>query len=166
MEGALARSACAYIGESVYLDVAMRWTCGQAAFCSVPMRSEGEPSSYTFRRLLSHFWRMVLSNGVRPLRIVAGGGLLVAVIGVLFAALTAVRRVRGDIDVEGWSSVMVVLLVLMGGLFVSVATLAEYVGFAVRNAIGKPLYVQADPPASRALWQLQSALQSPGAAAA
>lgn len=158
IEGALARSACAYVGESVYLDVAMRWTCGSGAFCPVPMRAEGSASSYDLRRLASHFWRMVLSNGVRPLRIVAFGGLVVAVLGLLFAFVVAVRRITGDIEVQGWTSVMVVVLVLFGGMFVSVATLAEYVGFAVRNAIGKPLYVRADHPQSRTLWQLQAAL--------
>ena len=31
IEGEVARSACAYVGESVYLDVALRWSCGEAA---------------------------------------------------------------------------------------------------------------------------------------
>ena len=40
MEGSIARSACAYIGESVYLDVAMRWSCGEPAVCPMEMRTE------------------------------------------------------------------------------------------------------------------------------
>jgi hypothetical protein len=37
---------------------------------------------------------------------------------------------------------------------------AEYVGFAVRNSIGKPLYVKAENPEARALWALQAALHT------
>src|SRR5262249_2876059 len=76
MEGAIARSACAYIGESVYLDVAMRWSCGDPAFCPMEMRAEAVASSYRMRQLLSLFWRMVLSTGTRPLRLIAAAGVL------------------------------------------------------------------------------------------
>ena len=78
MEGSIARSACAYIGESVYLDVAMRWSCGEPAVCPMEMRTESTHSSYRTRQLLSHFWRMVLSTGTRPLRLIAIAGVAVA----------------------------------------------------------------------------------------
>lgn len=158
IEGSVARSACAYVGDNVYLDVALRWSCGDAAQCPVPMRSEGAPSSYDIHRLFSHFWRLVLSNGTRPLRLTAAAGVLVALAGVVTAVVVAIRRLDGTFPEPGWTSVMVAVLVLSGGLFISLATVAEFVGFAVRNAIGKPLYVKADAPPSRALWQLQRAL--------
>jgi undecaprenyl-phosphate 4-deoxy-4-formamido-L-arabinose transferase len=159
MEGAIARSACAYVGENVYLDVALRWSCGDAAVRPLPMREEHtQVSSYGFRKLASHFWRLVLSTGTRPLRLIAVGGVLMALLGLLFALVVVVRRVTGAFDAPGWTSVMVGQLVLVGGLFVSLAALAEYVGFAVRNAIGKPLYVTAEHVDSRVLWTLQAAL--------
>ncbi len=158
VEGAVARSACAYIGDNVYLDVAMRWSCGEAAFSPMRMRDEGAASSYDTRKLLSHFWRMVLSTGTRPLRLVAAGGLLVALLGLVVALVVAQRRISGAFPTPGWTSVMVTQLVLIGGVFVTLAVLAEYVGFAVNNAIGKPLYVKADHVDSRVLWNLQAAL--------
>lgn len=158
VEGSVARSACAYIGDNVYLDVAMRWSCGEAAYCPMRMRSEGDASSYDTRKLLSHFWRMVLSTGTRPLRLVAAAGLLVALFGLVVAVVVAQRRLSGVFPAPGWTSVMVSQLVLIGGLFVTLAVLAEYVGFAVSNAIGKPLYVKAEHPHDRALWALQAAL--------
>ena len=158
VEGSVARSACAYIGDNVYLDVAMRWSCGDAAYCPMPMRAEGRASSYDARKLLSHFWRMVLSAGTRPLRLVAAAGLLVALVGLVVAVVVAQRRLSGAFPVPGWTSVMVGQLILFGGLFVSLAVLAEYVGFAVNNAVGKPLYVKAEHPDGRALWSLQVAL--------
>ena len=56
---------------------------------------------------------------------------------------------------------MVALLILSGGLFITLAVVAEYVGFAVRNSIGKPLYVKAEHFDARALWALQAALRAP-----
>ena len=50
------------------------------------------------------------------------------------------------------------MLILLSILFVTLATLAEYLSFAARNSIGKPLYVIADPAGTRALWNLQAAL--------
>lgn len=158
MEGAIARSACAYVGENVYLDVALRWSCGEAALCPLPMRAEHTDSSYSTRKLLSHFWRMVLSTGTRPLRLIAGGGVIVALLGVIVAAIVAERRLVGAFPTPGWTSVMMSQLILIGGVFISLAAVAEYVGFAVRNAIGKPLYVTAESPESRVLWTLQAAL--------
>jgi glycosyltransferase involved in cell wall biosynthesis len=160
MEGSVSRSACAYIGESVYLDVAIRWSAGDPAVCPMAMRQELAPSGYRLRQLMSHFWRMVLSTGTRPLRLIASGGVVVAVGGVAAAAYVIEQRLTGAFKAPGWASVMVVLLIIGGGLFVALAVVAEYVGFAVRNSIGKPLYVKAEHADGRALWALQSALRS------
>ncbi len=159
LEGSVARSACAYVGENVYLDVALRWSCGDAAICPLPMREEHAESSYRFRALLGHFWRMVVSTGTRPLRAIAFGGVVVALVGLVIAAIVLQRRISGAFPTPGWTSVMVALLILMGGLFTSLAVVAEYVGFAVRNTIGKPLYVTAEHADARVLWRLQAALE-------
>ena len=39
---------------------------------------------------------------------------------------------------------IVALLVLLGGLYIAVAVVAEYVGQAVRNTVGRPVYVRVD----------------------
>jgi polyisoprenyl-phosphate glycosyltransferase len=159
IEGSVARSACAYMGDSVYLDVAMNWSCGEGARCPMEMRAEGSSSSYNYRRLLSHFWRMVLSTGARPLRLVALLGVVIALAGVVIALYVAQRRLTGAFEsTPGWASVMISQMLLAGGVFVTLATLAEYISFAVRNSIGKPLYVIAEHADTRALWHLQEAL--------
>jgi polyisoprenyl-phosphate glycosyltransferase len=160
MEGSIARSACAYMGENVYLDVAMRWSFGDAAVCEMEMREELAESGYRFRQLMSHFWRMVLSTGTRPLRLIATGGVVMAFVGVIAAIFVIEQRLSGAFRAPGWTSVMVALLIVGGGLFVALAVVAEYVGFAVRNSIGKPLYVKAENPEARALWALQAALHT------
>jgi polyisoprenyl-phosphate glycosyltransferase len=153
------------VGENVYLDVALRWSCGDAAVCPVPMREEHTESSYSLKALVTHFWRMVVSTGTRPLRYMAFGGVFVALMGLVVAVIVIERRLSGAFPAPGWTSVMVALLILMGGLFTFLAVVAEYVGFAVRNTIGKPLYVTAEHADSRVLWTLQEALRRAPAAA-
>lgn len=159
IEGAIARSACAYMGENVYLDVAMHWSCGDAALCPMRMRDEGSKSSYNYRRLIAHFGRMVLSSGARPLRLIAALGVLVGLGGLGLAAFVVQRRLTGAYAATpGWASEIVTLLMLFAVLFITLATLAEYLSFVAGNSIGKPLYVIAEPAHIRTLWSLQAAL--------
>lgn len=159
IEGPVARSACAYMGQSVYLDVALRWSCGDSAYCPMEMRKEGSKSAYNYRRLVAHFGRMVLSSGARPLRLIAVFGVMIGACGIGLAAFVIERRIVDPASAPtGWASEFVALLILFAILFVTLAMIAEYLSFAAGNTIGKPLYVIAESPASRALWRLQAAL--------
>lgn len=160
LEGSLARSACAYAGENVFLDVALSWTHGRATSCPVRMRAEATTSSYNLHRLASHFWRMVLSTGTRPLRTAALAGVGVTLAGLVFGLFTVQQRIAGNIPVPGWTSVIITMLVLVGGLYIMLAVVAEYLGQTVRNTAGRPVYVRADPPEMRALFQLARAIDA------
>jgi glycosyltransferase involved in cell wall biosynthesis len=146
--GEAGRSVAAYTGPDVYLDVALSWVVADAVVCPVPMRSEGrEATSYTFRRLASHFWRLVISSGTRPLRLVSFLGLFFATAGIVISAYTVVRRLLGDTTVQGWTSVFVALLVVGGAILFSLGIIAEYVAAATSMSMGKPVYVVVRDPA-------------------
>ncbi|MFA7265529.1 MAG: glycosyltransferase [Candidatus Nanopelagicales bacterium] len=153
MEGSVARAVSAYTGPNVYLDIALAWALDNPTSVDIPMRAEYDAtSSYSFRSLLSHFWRMVLSSGTRPLRAIAAFGTLLSIAGFALALYILVANLFGSgPPVAGWASVMVVTLFIGGSLLVAVAILAEYIGYAVHMAMGKPLYVVSDNPEHRAL---------------
>lgn len=147
--GEIGRGLAAYGGEGVYLDVALTWVVSRTAICPVANREElDRPSGYSFRRLASHFWRMVLTSGTRPLRLVAlfGASLGLVAFGLMVRVVWA--RVAGDVPVQGWASVMVILLVTSGAVLFSLGVLAEYLGVAARTAMGKPLYLVVSDPAA------------------
>ena len=49
--GEVGRSAAAYTGSGVYLDVALAWVVSDSTTCPIPMRSEGRPASnYSLRQ--------------------------------------------------------------------------------------------------------------------
>lgn len=145
--GEIGRSVAAYAGTGVYLDVALGWVAGPIDACPVTWRNEGaRPSGYSTRRLLSHFWHLVISSGTRPLRLVSVLGLLFSVGGIIFAIYLAAAHVSTGAIPQGWTSTMVVILVSTGAILFSLGVIAEYVGVAVSMAMGKPLYLIVSDP--------------------
>jgi undecaprenyl-phosphate 4-deoxy-4-formamido-L-arabinose transferase len=146
--GEIGRGLAAYCGESVYLDVGLTWVVDRTATCPIAMRDErGGPSGYSPRRLASHFWRMVLTSGTRPLRLVAVFGALLGLGALVLTAWVVWSRLTHEVPVQGWTSVMVILLVTSGGVLFSLGILAEYLAIASKSAMGKPLYLVVNDPA-------------------
>jgi polyisoprenyl-phosphate glycosyltransferase len=147
IEGEVARSVAAYSGPNVYLDVALSWVVGGAEHCPVALREErGRRSGYTPRRLIRHFWQLVLSSGTRPLRLISFLGFASIVFAVLFSALQIWYRLHDEIPVQGWTSIMIVLCLFGGLTLVSIGIVAEYLGFSVSMAMGKPAYLIVSRP--------------------
>jgi undecaprenyl-phosphate 4-deoxy-4-formamido-L-arabinose transferase len=146
--GEVGRSVAAYVGQGVYLDVALGWVAGMPATAPVTLRDEGDRrSGYSLRTLASHFWRMVLTSGTRGLRMVSVLGVFCALAGALLACWLVAVRLSGGNDVQGWTSLMVVTLLCAGAILFSLGVVAEYVGVAVNMAMGRPLYLIISDPA-------------------
>jgi polyisoprenyl-phosphate glycosyltransferase len=140
--GEAGRSVAAYTGAGVFLDVALCWVVANPSTCPVLMRQEGRPpSAYSFRRLVSHFWRLVISSGTRPLRFVSVMGILFALFGFGVAISSAIQKAVGDIHVQGWTSVFVAVLVVGGAILFALGIIAEYIAASANMAMGKPVYV-------------------------
>ena len=147
IEGEVARGVAAYCGANVYLDVALSWVVGTARHCPVALRMErGRPSGYTLRRLLPHFWQLVLTSGTRPLRFIAFLGGISIVFGGLISAFVIWQRLQHKIPVQGWTSMIIVICVFAGLILVSLGIIAEYLGVAVSMALGKPAYLLVSRP--------------------
>ncbi|WJL97354.1 glycosyltransferase [Microbacterium sp. ET2] len=149
MLGEIGRSVAAYAGTGVYLDVALSWIASTVETAPVTLREEGDRrSGYSYRRLIAHFWRMVLTSGTRGLRLVTAAGVIFFIGGIIFAIyLTIARFVSGDIP-DGWTSQMVLTALGTGFILVSLGIIAEYLGVAVNTALGKPAYLIVRDPAS------------------
>ncbi|MBO1805544.1 glycosyltransferase [Leucobacter ruminantium] len=150
--GDAARAMAAYAGPDVYLDIALGWITTAVATIDVDMRREGrEANNYRIRALLSHFWRLVLSSGNKPLRVVSIFGGLCAVAGLLFALWIVVSYLLGHDPglVAGWASALVCTLVIGGVTLGSLGIIAEYLGLAATMSMGRPSFVVLEDPALR-----------------
>ena len=147
IEGEVARGVAAYCGANVYLDVALSWVVGSARHCPVFLRGErGRPSGYTAKRLLRHFWQLVLTSGTRPLRFIALVGGVSIVLGFLISAFVVWQRLQHKVPVQGWTSMVMVICLFAGLILVSLGIIAEYLGVAVSMALGKPAYLIVSRP--------------------
>ena len=145
MVGSLGRSLAAYTTSNVYLDVAISWVAQDITYCAVNTRQEfRKRSGYSRRALLSHFFRLVLSAGTRPLRLAAVIGIVSSLSGVLFALTIAVLRFVNGFAVTGWASLFSLVLVVGGLILLILGILAEYLGVVVRTSLGRPIYVIGD----------------------
>lgn len=147
VEGEIARGLAAYCGEKVYLDVAFSWVVARSAHCPLRLRAErGRPSGYSLRRLVSHFWQLLLTSGTRPLRLISFLGAVVVVAGFAVSGYVFYRKMTAGIPVQGWTSVMVAVGISSGLVLFALGVIAEYLGIAVSMAMGKPLYLIVSDP--------------------
>jgi glycosyltransferase involved in cell wall biosynthesis len=149
MTGEVARSVSVFANRGVYLDVLLLWISRSSAVCDVEYRNELRAASgYNYRKLGSHFLRLVLSSGTRPLRLVTVSGLLSFVSGLLGAVFVVQGKIANGYDLKGWASLTSTVLILGGLVLLSLGIIAEYVGVLVRKALGAPLYVVGSSPSS------------------
>ena len=142
IDGQIARSLAAFCGSEVYLDVALSWVVRKSASCPVLLREErGRRSGYTFRKLFSHMWRMFLTSGTKPLRLISILGCLSIVAGLAFSGVVVWERMTSEIPVQGWTSLVIALCIFSGMILFALGVIAEYVGLSLTMAMGKPLYL-------------------------
>lgn len=147
VSGGVGRIVASSIGPGVYLDVAFAWAIPTVTSVDIPMRTEGRAAtSYTTRRLASHFWRLVLSSGTRPLRVVAGIGLAAAVLGFVLGIFYLFNRLFGDVQVAGWTTLMVGTLMGGGLLLLSLGIIAEYIGMIAARSMGRASFLVVRDP--------------------
>lgn len=142
VQGEIARSLAAYCGHGVFLDVGLLWIAGRIGRCPVNVRAEeGRSSGYTYGRLLAHFWTMLLTAGTRPLRLITLLGLFSVAIAVFIGAYALYEKLTGNVQVQGWASLVIVVSFFSGCILVSLGMIAEYLAVSMGIAMGKPLYV-------------------------
>jgi undecaprenyl-phosphate 4-deoxy-4-formamido-L-arabinose transferase len=89
---------------------------------------------------------MIITSGTRGLRLVSIVGIAFAAVGVVLAGYVIVARLVSEVTVQGWTSVVVAVLLGTGAVLFSLGVIAEYIGVAVNMAMGKPLYLIVSDP--------------------
>jgi undecaprenyl-phosphate 4-deoxy-4-formamido-L-arabinose transferase len=147
VRGDIARSLAAYCGNGVYLDVALSWVVDKAALCPVALRPErGRASGYTFRKLMAHFGRLMLTAGTRPLRIISILGSVSVLLGIVISAYAFWAKIHHEIPVQGYTSLIIVVCFFSGIILSSLGVIAEYLALVLTATMGKPLYVTVSRP--------------------
>lgn len=151
IRGDIGRQLAEVASNGAYLDVALTWVVGRVAQQPVTLRAEGRAESgYNYRRLFSLFWKMVLCSGTRGLRVVSMLGVTLALAGGVMAAYVVLKALTtAHWAPEGWTSIIVVLLLCSGAILFSLGMIAEYLGVALHILVGKPLFLTVHTPTPR-----------------
>jgi dolichol-phosphate mannosyltransferase len=96
-------------------------------------------SKWTLEKKLKLFVDSILSFSYRPIRFISYFGITVAILGLMFAMYVVYNAITGA-PTEGWSSLMVVVLVLGGIQMVMIGVLGEYTWRALDEARQRPAY--------------------------
>jgi undecaprenyl-phosphate 4-deoxy-4-formamido-L-arabinose transferase len=147
IDGELARTLAAYCGNGVYLDVGLFWITARIGHCPVRLRNElDRPSGYSYFRLLGHFWGLILTTGTRPLRLITIVGFFSIMLAVCIAAFALYEKIVGDVPIQGWASLVIVVSFFCGTILAALGVISEYMAVTMGIAMGKPLYVVSSKP--------------------
>ncbi len=102
-------------------------------------RKEGR-SSYTLGRLFSHTLSNLVGYSMLPLRLLAFAGLIGILGSALVASFFLVRYLAGGITVPGWTTLVLLLVILSGFNFFAFAVLGEYVFRILQQVDALPRY--------------------------
>ena len=130
-----------YNSTYCYLDGLISWTTRNVGGVSVNNPKSDFESQYTFFRLITHGINLVVNFSIRPLQIASYIGFISAFIGLLVAIFIIVNKIMFDVPVQGWTSLMVVLLIIGGAQIAFMGLLGEYIGRILMNSNRAPNYI-------------------------
>jgi dolichol-phosphate mannosyltransferase len=113
-----------------------------------PARRAGE-SAYTLRKMIHFASDALFSFSTAPVRLAIRLGLAVVACGVLYLAyILYALAAHPDQIVQGWSSLIILVLILSGVQIILVGLIGEYIARIFEEAKGRPLYFFKQGPGS------------------
>lgn len=98
-------------------------------------------SMWTFFRKVKYFIDAFVSFSYAPVRLATILGFVVSFLGIFYAGFVIVERLLGDMPV-GWSSLMVVLLLVSGVQMIMIGILGEYLWRNLDQSRSRPLSIE------------------------
>lgn len=128
-----------------FLPTVVSWAGFTVRSFEVPRetRDEGR-SSYNLVKRLSLAMRVLVINSNKLLQASIAVGLAASLIAIVYALYLVVAYFSGQVQVEGWTSVMVAIFFMSGVILVSNGVLGLYLGKIFDGTKGRPRYIVAD----------------------
>ena len=103
--------------------------------------SSNQHSNYFFKSKFHLGLNTLLAFSDKPLRLTIKLGLIIALIGFLFALVTLIRYFSGTIVVPGYASIIISLWILFGLLLTTIGIVGLYVGKTFEGVKNRPRYI-------------------------
>ncbi|NNE57005.1 MAG: glycosyltransferase [Hellea sp.] len=150
IRGEVARGAASACNYETYLDVALSWFTTSIGLAELEMEDQRfqktGKSGYSFRSLISHARRMLVSSQIKILRLGAFIGLLAVLVTIMLGLYVVIQKsfYPDSVPVQGWSSTIISIYFFSGVILFMVSILLELVSTLVQSTLGKPSYFLVD----------------------
>lgn len=98
-------------------------------------------TKWSFKKLMNYAIEGIIGFSTRPLRIAAYLGTLTAAIAILYLLIVVVQKLFVGIDVPGYATIIVLILLLGGIQLFCIGIIGEYVGKTFEQSKDRPIYI-------------------------
>ncbi len=98
-------------------------------------------SSFTFTKLVKLAIDSFVSFSFAPIRIISYMGIIVSLIGFLYSIVLIWNKLVNGTGPTGWTSIMIVVLILGGIQLITLGVIGEYIWRGVEESRNRPLYL-------------------------
>jgi glycosyltransferase involved in cell wall biosynthesis len=167
IRGDIARAASSVCGQHTYFDVALTWFTSRIGAVRIPMSDDRykqqKKSGYRFRTLLQHAKRLLLTSDFRVIRLTTSLSLTTFLVAVVYAAWVLYSRflAANPVEVEGWTSLMVVILAFGSVSVFMLGLIIEFLHMSVLQLQGKPAFFVVDRSSDSRLHEAIEKLAQP-----
>ncbi|MDD3876098.1 MAG: glycosyltransferase family 2 protein [Bacteroidales bacterium] len=125
-----------------YFPTMVKWVGFNTAKINVDhnYRQEGR-SGYNYNKLLRLALDIILANSDKPIKLLVKFGLLVSFSAFVFAIVFFILWLMGDIEVLGYTSLVVSIWFLSGVIIATLGLMGLYVGKTFEGVKNRPIYI-------------------------
>jgi hypothetical protein len=98
-------------------------------------------SQWTLGKKIKYFLDAFIGFSYLPLRLVSVTGIALAVLGFIYAAFVLLAKIVYGFTAEGWTSLMVVVLIVSGTQMVMLGMIGEYVWRNLDESRRRPIFL-------------------------
>jgi polyisoprenyl-phosphate glycosyltransferase len=98
-------------------------------------------SKYPLRKMIKFAWDGITSFSSTPLRTVSYLGIFIAFLAFLYSLYVVYVKIYTDETISGWSSLMIVVLLMSGLNLITLGMIGEYIGRLSEESKNRPLYI-------------------------
>jgi len=98
-------------------------------------------TSYSFRKTLNLALDVMLAFSDRPLKLIVKLGVSISVLAVLYTLFTLIRYLTGNIEVMGYTSLIISVWFFSGIIILILGIIGLYIGKTYEKVKGRPQYI-------------------------
>lgn len=98
-------------------------------------------TKWNFRKLMNYAIEGIIGYSTAPLRIATYSGILTAIAAAIYLLVVVIQKLFWGIDVPGYATIIVLILLLGGVQLFCIGIIGEYLGKTFEQSKNRPIYI-------------------------